>query len=39
MKKALDAIKFYRQCATIRSPFQEQATKAIITIKAEYNLP
>ena len=39
MQNALEAIKFYRQCAAIRSPFQEQAGKAVISIKAEYNLP
>lgn len=39
MQNALEAIKFYRLCAAIRSPFQEQAAKSIIAIKAEYNLP
>ena len=39
MKSALDAIKFYRECAAIAGPLQEQASKNIASIKAEYNLP
>jgi tetratricopeptide (TPR) repeat protein len=39
LQNALEAIKFYRLCAAIRSPFQEQAGKSILSIKSEYNLP
>ncbi|MEO8024850.1 MAG: hypothetical protein ABI823_00170 [Bryobacteraceae bacterium] len=33
-----DALTFLKQCAAIRSSFQEQATKNVASIKAEYNL-
>jgi tetratricopeptide (TPR) repeat protein len=39
MQNALEAIKFYRQCAAIKSGFQDQASKAVLSIKSEYNLP
>jgi tetratricopeptide (TPR) repeat protein len=39
LENALEAIKYYRQCAAIRSPFQDQASKAILTIKSEYSIP
>lgn len=39
MQNALDAVRFYAQCATIRSPLQEQAAKTVLSIKAEYHLP
>jgi tetratricopeptide (TPR) repeat protein len=39
MKSAIEAIKFYRMCAAIQSPLQEQASKSILSIKSEYNLP
>jgi tetratricopeptide (TPR) repeat protein len=38
MQSAVEAIKFYNACAAIRSPLQEQATKTIQYIKAEYHL-
>jgi tetratricopeptide (TPR) repeat protein len=37
--RPVDALKFMRRCAAIRSPFQEQAIKNVEGIKAEYNLP
>jgi tetratricopeptide (TPR) repeat protein len=36
--RSMDALKFMRRCATIRSPFQDQAIKNIEAIKVEYNL-
>jgi len=36
--RPVDALKFMRRCAAIRSPFQEQALKNIEGIKAEYSL-
>lgn len=36
--RAADALRFTRQCASIRSSYQEQALKNIEAIKAEYNL-
>jgi len=39
MKDAIEAIKFYRMCAAIPSPLQEQASQSVVSIKAEYNLP
>jgi hypothetical protein len=38
MQSAVEAIKFYSACAAIRGPLQEQATKTILYIKAEYHL-
>jgi tetratricopeptide (TPR) repeat protein len=37
--RPVDALKFMRRCATIRSPYQDQAQKNVEGIKAEYNLP
>ena len=37
--RPVDALRFMRQCASIRSPFQEQALKNVAGIRAEYNLP
>ncbi len=37
--RPLDALRFMRRCASIRSPFQEQAARNIEAIKSEYNLP
>ncbi len=37
--RPVDALRFMRRCAGIRSPFQEQAVKNIEAIKSEYNLP
>jgi tetratricopeptide (TPR) repeat protein len=39
MQNAVDAVKFYGQCAAIRSPLQEQAAKSMLAVKAEYRLP
>jgi tetratricopeptide (TPR) repeat protein len=39
MRNAIDAIKFYGSCATIAGPLREQASKSVISIKAEYHLP
>ncbi len=39
MQAAIEAIKFYNQCAAIKSPLQEQAAKSALSIKAEYHLP
>ncbi len=36
--RSMDALKFMRQCAAIKSPFQAQAARNIETIKVEYNL-
>jgi tetratricopeptide (TPR) repeat protein len=36
--RAVDALRFTRQCAAIRSSYQEQALKNIEAIKSEYNL-
>ncbi len=36
--RSMDALKFMRRCAAIRSPFQEQAMRNIEGIKSEYNL-
>jgi tetratricopeptide (TPR) repeat protein len=36
--RSMDALKYMRLCATIRSPFQDLAIKNIETIKVEYNL-
>ncbi|BDC52188.1 hypothetical protein F183_A45030 [Bryobacterales bacterium F-183] len=33
-----EALKFNRECATLRGDFQEQAQKNILAIKSEYNL-
>ena len=33
-----EAMKMYRQCSTIRGPFQASATQSIQSIKSEYNL-
>jgi tetratricopeptide (TPR) repeat protein len=37
--RPVDALKFMRRCAAIKSPFQEQAAKNVEAIKSEYNLP
>jgi tetratricopeptide (TPR) repeat protein len=37
-RRAMDALKFMRLCAAIKSPFQEQAIKNVESIKVEYNL-
>lgn len=37
--RPVDALKFMRRCAAIRSPFQDQALKNIEGIKSEYSLP
>ena len=37
--RPVDALRFMRRCATIRSPFQEQAVRNVESIKSEYNLP
>lgn len=36
--RIVDALGFLKQCVAIRSTFQEQATKNLVSIKAEYNL-
>jgi tetratricopeptide (TPR) repeat protein len=36
--RSMDALKFMRRCAAIRSPFQDQAIRNIETIKVEFNL-
>lgn len=36
--RSMDALRFMRRCAAIRSPFQELAIRNIETIKTEYNL-
>ena len=36
--RSMDALKFMRRCALIRSPFQDLAAKNIETIKTEFNL-
>jgi tetratricopeptide (TPR) repeat protein len=39
MQNAVDAVKYYGLCAGIAGPMQEQASKNVISIKAEYHLP
>jgi len=39
MHAALEAIKFYRMCAAIPGPLQDQATKNVAAVKSEYNVP
>jgi tetratricopeptide (TPR) repeat protein len=39
MQSAVEAIKFYRLCAAIPGPLQDQAGKNVLSIKSEYNLP
>ena len=36
--RSMDALKFMRRCAAIRSPYQEQAARNVESIKVEYNL-
>jgi len=38
MQSATEAIKYYSQCAAIKSPLQQQAAKSVLFIKAEYHL-
>lgn len=37
--RPVDALRFMRRCAAIRSPFHDQAVKNIEAIKSEYSLP
>jgi hypothetical protein len=37
--RPVDALKFMRKCASMKSPFQDQAAKNVEGIRAEYNLP
>jgi len=37
--RPVDALKYMRRCAAIKSPFQEQALRNVESIKAEYSLP
>lgn len=39
MQNALEAIRFYRLCAAIPGPMQEQSAKNVLSVKSEYNLP
>jgi tetratricopeptide (TPR) repeat protein len=39
LHNALDAIKFYKLCAAIPSAMQDQASKNVLAVKAEYNVP
>jgi tetratricopeptide (TPR) repeat protein len=36
--RPVDALKFMRRCAAVKSPYQQQAQKNVDGIKAEYNL-
>jgi len=36
--RSMEALKFMRRCAAIRSPYQEQAARNVESIKSEYNL-
>lgn len=36
--RPVDALKFMRRCAALKSPYQQQAQKNVDGIKAEYNL-
>jgi len=38
MKVPLEAIRFYQECASMPSPYQEQAAKSILAIKSEFGL-
>ena len=38
MQNAVEAVKFYAQCATIKSSLQEQAAKSVLSVKSEYHL-
>jgi len=35
----VDAVRFLRRCAAIHSPYQEQASRNLEGIRAEYSLP
>jgi tetratricopeptide (TPR) repeat protein len=37
--RPVDALRFMRRCAAMRSPYQGQAVKNVEGIRAEYNLP
>jgi len=37
--RPVDALKFMRRCAAIKSPYQEQALRNVESIKSEYSLP
>lgn len=37
--RPVDALRFMRRCAAMRSPYQEQAMKNVEGIRSEYNLP
>lgn len=39
LQNAIDAVRFYSLCAAIKGPLQEQASKSVLSIKAEYHLP
>ena len=37
--RPVEALKFMRRCAAMKSPYQEQAARNVAGIKSEYNLP
>jgi|HubBroStandDraft_5_1064220.scaffolds.fasta_scaffold158445_2 hypothetical protein len=37
MEKAQDAVNFFKACAAMKSPFQAQANKNLVTIRAQYH--
>lgn len=37
--RPVDAIKFLRRCAAMKSPYQDQAAKYVESIRSEYSLP
>src|SRR5581483_220238 len=37
--RPVDALRFMRRCAAIKSPFQEQAMRNVESIRSEYSLP
>ena len=39
MHNALEAIRFYRMCAAIPGPMQQQASQNVASVKSEYNVP
>jgi hypothetical protein len=37
MEKAQDAVNYFKACAAVKSPFQAQANKNLIAIRAQYH--
>jgi len=37
MEKVQEAVNFFKTCAAMKSPFQAQANKNLVTIRAQYH--